>query len=175
MPADHKPRRFLAIDLGDARTGLAVGDSQTTLVTPAGQLNVPIAHQNGEALLDAIARACDKLLGPGGALVLGLPLNMDGTTGPRARLVVAFAQRIRERTARPVHLQDERLTSADAEWSLSGSGLTHNQKKRRRDQIAATRILQDFLARQSEPSTSSTRTDDTPREAHIEPEGENTE
>lgn len=154
--------RFVAIDLGDKRTGLAAGDSETRLVSPVGVLEVGVAVAGGDALLEAIARAVENHLGPArppgfagakspwrleepGELVVGLPLNMDGTEGPRAKLVRAFARRIEQRTGRPVRFQDERLTSADADWTMARSGLTHQQKKERRDAIAAAAILNDFL------------------------------
>ncbi|MCB9841307.1 MAG: Holliday junction resolvase RuvX [Phycisphaeraceae bacterium] len=140
--------RYLAIDLGDKRTGLALGDSITRLATPVRVLEVPIAAREGEQLLDALAAAIDDLLGPTGELVIGLPLNMDGTEGPRAKIVRAFAARLASRTARPLHFSDERLTSDAADKALARSGLTHKQKKERRDAIAAARILDGFLAAQ---------------------------
>ncbi len=139
--------RYLAIDLGDARTGLALGDDVTKLASPAGLVEVSIKVRGGEALLEALAREVDRLLSAGDAIVVGLPLHMDGTKGARARLVEAFGARLGERTGRIVHFQDERLTSVDAQWALDGSGLTHGQKKKRRDQIAAARILEEFLGR----------------------------
>lgn len=140
--------RYLCIDLGDKRTGLALGDSITRLVSPLEVLEVPIANRNGEDLLDALTRAIDDQVGrasPAG-LVFGLPINMDDTEGPRAKLVRAFAARLAARTTHPIHFQDERLSSAAADWSMSQSGLTHKQKKARRDALAAASILRDFLA-----------------------------
>jgi len=138
--------RYLAIDLGDARTGLALGDDVTRVATPAGLLEVPISRDEGRALMDAIVRTIDDMLGPRDEIVLGLPVNMDGSEGPRARLVRRFGERLAKACRRTVHYQDERLTSAEADWALAGSGLSHGQKKQRRDQIAAVRILEDFLA-----------------------------
>ena len=151
--------RFLAIDLGDKRTGLAVGDSETGVVTPLTVLEVSISVAQGDLLLEAIARAAEEQLGPArragtpgarldspGELVLGLPLNMDGTEGPRAKVVRAFARRIAQRTARKFYYQDERLSSADADWAMSRSGMTRQQKKEKRDALAASAILRDFLA-----------------------------
>lgn len=135
--------RYLCIDLGDQRTGLAVGDAVTRLAGPVGVLEVPMAREGGAALLAAIASAITDQ-GPQ-ALVIGLPLNMDGTEGPRARLVRGFADRLAATTKLPVHFQDERLTSADADWRMARSGLTRGQKKSRRDAIAATAMLEDFL------------------------------
>lgn len=77
--------------------------------------------------------------------MLGLPLNMDGTEGPRARLARDWARRIKERTGWPVELVDERLSSAVAEERLARTGLTRREKKERRDAIAAAAVLQAFL------------------------------
>lgn len=137
--------RYLAIDLGDRRTGLAVGDSITGSTTPAGVLEVPLDRDGGNSLLAALERAIEEHLGPG-ELVIGVPLNMDGTVGPRAQMVRAFAARLADRTKRVVHEQDERLTSVSADWTMAQSGLTHAQKKKRRDALAAAAILRDFLA-----------------------------
>jgi len=144
--------RYLAIDLGDKRTGLAVGDDLTRVVSPMGAVEVPVERQDGEALLDAVAAAVLEHLGPpvrGGAgaeVVVGLPLNMDGSEGPRAKQVREFAARLAARTGRAVRLQDERLSSAEADWAMARSGLTRGQKKARRDALAAAAILKDYLA-----------------------------
>lgn len=149
--------RYLAIDLGDQRTGLALGDDSTRLATPLAVLEIPLQQRQGQDLLDAIAHAAVDSLGPAGApgeFVLGLPLNMDSSEGPRAKLVRAFSVRLGA-IGRRVHLHDERLTSASADWSLARSGLTHRQKKTRRDAIAAADMLQDFLNQLPRPDPGS--------------------
>ncbi|MBM4098615.1 MAG: Holliday junction resolvase RuvX [Planctomycetes bacterium] len=133
--------RYLAIDLGDRRTGLAAGDDVVRLVQPVEVLQVP----RGPALLDALARAVDRH-GPD-ALVVGLPLNMDGTEGGSARSVREFGALIAERTRLPVHYQDERLTSFEADERMARSGRTHREKRELRDALAACAILEGFLAR----------------------------
>jgi len=139
--------RYLSIDLGDKRTGLAIGDSQTRLVSPLEVLECPIDSRAGDALLEALASAIGKQVGTAAAdLIVGLPINMDGTEGQRAKGVRAFAARIAQRTGRAIHFQDERLTSADADWSMARSGMTRKEKKTRRDALAAAAILRDFLA-----------------------------
>lgn len=130
--------RYLAIDLGGKRTGLAVGSDVTRLASP---LEV-IAAGNDAQRLDAIAKTIDSQ-GPD-ALVLGLPLNMDGSEGPAAKNARAFAAMLGERFGLPVHLVDERLTSDAADAQLAQRGLTHKQKKQRRDALAAAAILRDF-------------------------------
>jgi len=134
--------RYLAIDLGDKRTGLAVGDEQTGIVTPREVLNIPM-KPSADRLLDAIVASVEAE-GPD-ELVLGLPLNMDGSEGARAEQVRGFGEVLGARTGLDVRYQDERLTSADAEWSLARSGKTHGQKKRVRDALAAAAILRDYL------------------------------
>lgn len=139
--------RYLSIDLGDKRTGIASADSIVRIATPVAVLEVPIAERDGEALLDAIVSIIDQFWTPrdSGELVVGLPLNMDDTEGPRAKLVREFAARIANRTKRHIHFFDERLSSADADWKMNQSGLTHSQKKARRDAIAAAGILDGFV------------------------------
>jgi putative Holliday junction resolvase len=131
--------RYLAIDLGGKRTGLAAGDSITGLVQPLKVVAMPM----GDALLAALAREIDEV-GPN-TVVVGLPLNMDGTEGPAATSVRAFAERLAARAGVPLRFQDERLTSFAAEGRLDRSGRTHKEKRELRDALAAAEILEDFL------------------------------
>lgn len=145
--------RYLCIDLGDKRTGLAIGDTFTRLALPVGVLEIPVHRNAGNDLLEAIVKAIDDH-GPR-ELVLGLPINMDDTEGPRAKLVRQWGDRIAVRSKLKVHYHDERLTSAQADWMMAQTGLTHGQKKAKRDAIAAANILADFLAQQApKPPTS---------------------
>ncbi len=131
--------RYLAIDLGDKRTGIAVGDDETGLASPVATLPVAVGPALLHALLDEIEKHSPD------ALVLGLPLSMDGSEGPRARQTRAFGVQIEGATERPLFYQDERLTSYAADKRLAGSGRTHKQKKKARDALAAVEILEDFL------------------------------
>lgn len=133
--------RYLAIDLGDKRTGLAVGDDEVRIASPLAVIERPVSP--GDALLDDLRREIESHKPD--TLVIGLPLNMDGTEGPRAKLVREFAARLAERSGLPVRFHDERLTSDAADWQMSGSGLTRGGKKARRDALAAAAILRDFL------------------------------
>lgn len=131
--------RFLAIDLGQKRTGLAVGNDLTKLASP-----VDVIEAGGdEQRLAGVVRAIEEH-GPD-ALVVGLPLNMDGSEGDAARQARRFGGQLQQRTGLAVHYVDERLTSAAADDRLARSGLTHGQKKARRDAVAAALILQTFL------------------------------
>lgn len=132
--------RYLAIDLGGKRTGLAVGSDVTGLASPAGVIETADANERMRQLAKHVE---DQ--GPG-ALVVGLPLNMDGSEGPAAKQVRAFAEQLSERFGLPVHLVDERLTSDAADAEMARTGLTYGQKKKRRDALAAATILSEFLA-----------------------------
>ena len=136
--------RYLAIDLGDKRTGLAVGDDETGLCAPERVIEAPMVGGVMSDRLVAELRRAVESFGPG-ALVVGLPLHMDGTESGRSKLARDAAAVLERELGLPVHLQDERLTSVDAERALAQSGLTHAQKKRLRDAIAAAAILRDFL------------------------------
>ena len=132
--------RYLAVDLGDRRTGLAAGDDVVRLVQPVEVLQVP----RGPALLDAIARAVDRH-GPD-ALVVGLPLNMDGTEGAGAKEAREFGALLAARVGLPVRFQDERLSSFEADERMARSGRTHREKRELRDALAACAILEAWLA-----------------------------
>ena len=136
--------RFLAIDPGDKRTGLAVGDDETG---QAGPVDVITTGDPGD-LLRGIRQAIDAY--DPEALVVGLPLNADGTAGPAAKKAEALARLLEQHTGLTVHRADERLTSYAADQQMSQTGLTHGQKKDRRDALAAAAILRDFLARRGQ-------------------------
>lgn len=150
--------RYLAIDLGDKRTGLAVGDVETGFITPLEVIQRSRTSQHAE-LLRAIHSAIDEH-GPDG-LVIGLPLNMDGTEGDRAKIVRDFAVDLVQSTGLTVHFQDERLTSFAAEKHLDRSGRTHKQKKHLRDALAAAEILRDFLASNTNDTSTTENIEDT--------------
>lgn len=138
--------RYLAIDLGDKRTGLALGDRETGLISPLEVLECAISADEGRLLLTRLHAAITTHLGTGkGTLVIGLPLNMDGSEGPQAKKTRAFGALLAGATKRPVVFHDERLTSADADWSMARSGMTRDQKKHKRDALAAAAILRDYF------------------------------
>jgi putative Holliday junction resolvase len=146
--------RCIGIDLGDKRTGLAVGDTLSLQALPLCVIDVPLTQRDGDSLLETLCQHISGVVSERESctLVFGLPLNMDGSEGPRATLVRAFAQRLVPRVRHPIVFHDERLTSADADWKLARSGLTHAQKKARRDALAATAMLADYLRSQPESS-----------------------
>ena len=140
----QKIARFLALDLGDRRTGLALGDSLTNIVSPIGTINVA----KGPALLDALKKVLEE--NAPDEIVIGLPLNMDESEGAASKAVREFALQIAQLTNKPIHLHDERLTTFEADSRMAQSGRTHAEKKALRDSLAAAAILEDYLRARSE-------------------------
>jgi len=136
--------RYLAIDYGTKHTGVAICDPSETIVSP---LTVVEGQKD---LLDRIVQLVETE--NIGAVVLGLPLNMDDSTGPQAELVFQFAERLRARLGIPVHFQDERLTSFAAEQK-SAHFSAGKKKQKRLDAIAAAAILEAFLENKARPSS----------------------
>ena len=132
--------RYLGIDLGGKRIGLAVSDPVGGIASPLRTL--PVVGTCDRQVRDVIEAGADFDIDE---WVVGLPLNMDGTSGPQALAAREFATRLGDATGAPVHLWDERLSSFAADTHMSRTGLTHRQKQRRRDAIAAQVILQSFL------------------------------
>ena len=131
--------RSMAIDYGDARTGLAVSDLTGTLAGEAWT----VKEWNAERLADTIVSEA-KARGVG-TFVLGYPKNMDGSAGPRAEKSEALAQMLRERCDIPVILWDERRTTGDAHRILTDAGKHGKKRKACVDAVAATLILQGYL------------------------------
>ena len=131
-------RRVLGVDLGDRRTGIATGDTASGTAMPITVLDVP----RGPALMQAIVDQVETH-GPD-VIIIGLPLNMDDTEGPRATLSRNFADELAQRTGLPVELHDERLTSFEAEQRLRGT--SRSTKKARTDAMAACVLLESWLA-----------------------------
>ncbi len=132
--------RYIAIDHGTKRIGLAIGDRETGVVTP---LEVVAAHNEPSADVEAVLAVVSQYAVD--ALVVGLPLNMDDTEGPQAKLTRTFGTRLAEKCDLPVHYQDERLSSFTADELLNELDPTRQQRRRHRDKLAAAAILEAFL------------------------------
>jgi putative Holliday junction resolvase len=137
-PGGMATMRCLGIDYGARRIGLSYGD-ELGVATPLPALVDADAAKRWDALMAVIAqrRITD--------IVIGHPLNMDGTAGFKAKEVDAFAARIREAVKLPVHFIDERLTSYEAESTIAKSKRRQVRASGIIDSRAATIILQDFL------------------------------
>ena len=136
--------RVLAVDFGAKRIGVAVSDESRWLATPLRTI------EGEKALLASLETLLEEH--DVDTIVVGLPLNMDGSEGPKARETRAFCERLRERLAAvrpereiPVELWDERLTTVEAERALRAGGLTRARRRARVDALAARILLQSFL------------------------------
>jgi len=131
--------RYLAIDYGSKRTGLAICDADETIASPLAVLH----GQKG--LLRRIKEIIEAENAE--AVVLGLPLNMTGSESSQTKLVRKFAEQLKKYLSVPVQLQDERLSSFGAEEKLAPADFTRGKRKKRIDAVAAAEILEAFLER----------------------------
>ena len=132
--------RVLAIDYGDARTGIAISDIMGMIV---GQTTV-IHSRNAQKTATEIARIVKE--SGANKLVMGFPRNMDGSEGPRADLYREFAALVEETTGMPVVLWDERRTTVEAHNILSQHNYHGKKRKNTVDAVAASLILEGYLA-----------------------------
>ncbi len=129
--------RILGIDHGDVRIGIAMSDETAFLASPLTTI------QNGKGAADEITalvieHGVEKI-------VIGLPLNMDGSAGPATEKTRAFAAKLAKKTAVPIVENDERLTTVTAHHNLREAGLDGKQRRGVVDMAAAQIILQDWL------------------------------
>ena len=136
--------KILAVDYGEARTGLASCDPGEILVTP-------ITPQIEEKSLNkAVARVCEKAREIGAErILLGLPLNMDGTEGPRAKKSRKIQAMLEAGTGLPVVLWDERRTTVSAAAILAGNDTFGKKRKERLDSVSAAVLLESYLSYRS--------------------------
>ena len=133
--------KILAVDYGETRTGLAICDESELLATPLPQITEKSMNKVAAYIAEAAAKE-------GAArILLGLPMNMDGTEGPRAELYRGFAALLEEAAGMPVHLWDERRTTIEAHQILHAGGKKMKQHKNTVDAVAATLILEGYLTK----------------------------
>jgi putative pre-16S rRNA nuclease len=135
--------RLLALDLGHKRVGVAVSDELQITVRPLA----PLRRTSWKKLLRAVAEALESF--DARALVIGLPLRLDGTTGEAATEAARLARNFRLSLGVPVFLQDEKLTSVEAEEELREAGLDASKRQMLVDSESAAIILRDFIAARS--------------------------
>jgi putative holliday junction resolvase len=141
----YRVARIAGLDVGERRIGVAVSDATGTLARPVGVVRT--SGLDGDALdrtaaeLARLAAEDDGLV----ALVVGLPRRLDGSANEMTPRVRAFAETLGRRTSLPVLLQDERLTSLEAESRLAIRERDWRVRKERLDAAAAAIILQDYL------------------------------
>ncbi len=132
--------RFLGIDYGTKRIGVAVGDSTDRLATPVSTIEARGGIDDHVSRVEAVARDYGI-----DAFVVGLPKNMDDTEGKQAKLTRKFGSALAASSGKPVHYFDERLSSITAEELLQPAKLTRGKRKAVQDAVAAQVILQGFL------------------------------
>lgn len=131
--------RVLAVDYGDARTGIAISDLLCSIV---GSTTV-IHSRNPEKTVAEILKLVQE--NGVGEIVVGLPKNMDGSEGPRAELCRLFADKLREATGLEIAMWDERRTTVEAHNILSMHDYHGKKRKNTVDAVAASLILEGYL------------------------------
>ena len=130
---------IMSVDLGKARTGVAISDNSMQFAFP----KAVITEYNTERLIDKL---CDKAREyEAKRIVVGLPKNMDGTSGERAQECSGIAQKIGEKSGIEIVLWDERCTTVTAHNYLSMNDVRGKKRKQEVDAVAATIILEDYL------------------------------
>ena len=137
--------RFVGLDIGERRVGVAVSDATGTLARPLGVLR--LAGLDVDAL-DVVASEVARLAAEEdgvGAIVIGLPRRLDGSPTDMTPRVEQFARKLETKIALPITFQDERLSSREAESRLALRDKDWRSRKARLDAAAAAIILQDYL------------------------------
>ena len=131
--------KIMAIDYGDARTGVAISDLLCSIV---GSTFVVPSRNTDKAIADIVKLCKDNMVG---TIVVGLPRNMDGSEGPRAELCRAFGEKLGEVTGLPIKMWDERRTTVEAHNILSEHNYHGKKRKNTVDAVAASLILEGYL------------------------------
>ena len=132
--------KILAVDYGDTRTGLAISDRTEFLASPVGTITERNAERLAHKVADAVKEQGAELI------VVGLPINMNGTRGPRAEKCEEFAKMLGELVDCPVEMWDERSTTVTAHNILNTTNVRGKARKAVVDTVAATIILEGFMA-----------------------------
>ena len=132
-------QKIMAIDYGDARTGVAISDLLCSIV---GSTAVVPSRNTEKAIADIVKLCKDNMVG---RIIVGLPRNMDGTEGTRAELCREFAARLGEAAGLPVQMWDERRITVEAHNILSQHNYHGKKRKNTVDAVAASLILEGYL------------------------------
>jgi putative Holliday junction resolvase len=148
MPEQAKPSRYLALDVGSKRIGVAVSDELGLTAQPVLTLQ---RHRNPREDLRSLGRLARRF-GVAG-IVVGNPLHLSGENSPQGDKTRVFAAELGELTALPIHQWDERLTTSEAHRILYEAGHARQSHRSVVDQVAATLILQSFLDEKGRPES----------------------
>jgi putative Holliday junction resolvase len=131
--------RFLGLDVGDKRIGIAVSDDGALIASPRETLERKGNRKDVAHLLELARR--DEI----SEIVVGMPWNLDGSAGPQAEKVLRFVEALRAETPIPVVTWDERLSTVGAERALLEADLSRAKRRGTVDRVAAALILQNYL------------------------------
>ena len=131
--------KIMAVDFGDARTGLAICDKTELLASPVGVIH----EKRFEHAVEKVAAAAAENMAE--AVIVGLPLNMNGSEGPRAELCRNFAEQLSSKVNVPVRMWDERQTTVSAAGYLNQTDTRGKKRKEVIDAVAAVIILDSYL------------------------------
>jgi len=135
-----RPRvRYLGLDVGDARIGVALSDETATIASARPTLT-RVGPRRDVAAVAALVRENDV-----GEVVAGLPRRLDGSIGPQAEKVLELVERLRRAVRVPVVTWDERFTTALAHQALAEAGVGRRDRRDKVDRVAAVLILQSYL------------------------------
>lgn len=132
--------RALGVDPGSKRIGVAVSDLTGTIASPLLVVQRSRSPRHDLAEIARIARAEEAEV-----IVVGLPINMDGSLGPAAKAATQFAERLATVAGVPVELHDERRTTVTADQAMMEAGLNAIERRQRVDKVAAAVMLQSWL------------------------------
>ena len=130
---------IMSVDLGHARTGLAISDNTGFLASPL----CVIEERYDKRIVEKVSAKAKE--NKAELIVVGLPKNMDGSEGPRAGIVRAFADLLRAETALPIYFEDERMTTMEASRFLTATETFGKKRKEKVDALSAELILQSWL------------------------------
>lgn len=137
---NHPPKILIAFDFGMKRIGVAIGQTVTQSARPLDTIQAKEGEPNWQAIDNLIKKWMPD------AMVVGIPLNMDGTDQRMSQHARHFAQALRNRYLLPVHEMDERLTTKDAREQLFNQGGYKALQGGQVDRVAAQLILQNWFA-----------------------------
>ncbi len=133
--------KYLGLDLGTKTLGVSISDTTKTIATAYGTINFP--EENYEKAIDELSSIVQKE--PIEKIILGFPKNMNGTIGPRALVTLDFQKMLEKAFNIPVEMQDERLSTKEADGYMIKADMTRKKRKRKIDGLAANIILQTYL------------------------------
>ena len=136
---ERETLRVLGLDVGERRIGVALGDPTESIATPMTAIRRVALEDD----LRAVVRLASEREAE--AIVVGMPLSLDGRVGPQARLVEGFVRVLAKESPVPVHTQDERFSTVEAERLLRQAGHQPSRERGLRDSASAAVILQTYL------------------------------